>query len=166
MMNFDVRRVWLVAALLIPLLAAQAFAETLYVKRATADLRSDGGRTSTVVATLNQGDAVDVIAPQGAYYQVRTAAGKTGFISKLHVSADKPRTGNRGGFGVQNTTGPSERSNISSIRGLNPVAEDYADAAAIPEQAVNDAKKAEDIAAAVTESDVDAFLAQGGVAAP
>lgn len=143
--------------------AAQSAGDTVYAKRGSVEVRAGTSLRDPVVAELNQGDEMTIVAVEGTRYQVRTATGATGYVSRLNVTEDRPSGGRRPlGIGVQDTRGPQERSSATAIRGLDEMAEENAVARG-QEAALADARTMEEIAATVTASDVEAFVNEGGL---
>lgn len=148
---------WAVVALM--LLAGIASAQqTVYVKVKDAKVRADASATAAVVATLDVGVPLTVVATEGPRYKIRTAAGKEGYVSRLHVSDTKPSGGSLlsgvGSSGVQ----ANEAQTVASIRGLSPAAKTMAADKGLSEQSVKWAEKMETESDKVTEAQVENFL--------
>lgn len=136
----------------------------VYAKRDGTTLTSTASRTASEVETVNEGAPLTVQATERAYYQVKTESGKTGWVARFSVTEDEPKT-SLGSVRIlkSGNMGPQERSNVSAIRGLNPVAETYAEDKEVPPEAVEDAKKMEKFGSSVMNSDLDRFLKEGGI---
>lgn len=143
--------------------AAATAKRTVYAKRDDVSLRKGPDRTAPEVAKLPSGTALGVLQEDGPRLRVSSPRGE-GFVLTLHVTPEKPAKG-KGAVLLKDDLGPGERSNIASIRGLSASAEQAARTAGTPETAIEDAKKIEEIGAAVQEADVDAFLTEGKVEA-
>lgn len=62
----------------------------LYAKTNSIEVTKEKDPTSDVVQTLNRADVVRVIERSGSRYQVKLPKGKTGWVSKLRLSEQKP----------------------------------------------------------------------------
>lgn len=144
--------------------AAPAGSKSVWVKRSGAQLRSSAAATSSVVATLNEGDQLSVLATEGNKYKVRGGAGE-GYIATMVVSDAAPAKKGGGALGTRNDVVLSQNSNISSTRGLGPDAEKYAEAAEITPQAKADVEKMKDISLAITDVDLELFQEEGEASA-
>lgn len=152
---------------MLPFLLGHAMGDTVYAKRDGAEVRAGTDRQAALVEELRQGDELTVLATEGVRLRVRTPAGNEGYIARLHVTDERPRTQTRRpGFGVQDTMGPSERADVAAIRGLNPVAEEYAASENVPREVVDDIRRMETLSASITDSELNAFLTEGGVTPP
>jgi SH3-like domain-containing protein len=79
------------AAIALAALGLIAAADVLVVKIRTTQLRNAPQFFAPAIATLKAGDTLDKLAAQGAWFQVKTAAGATGWV---HSSAvEVPKTG-------------------------------------------------------------------------
>lgn len=153
----------------IPLLALVGFvlavggalAETMYARTSTKVLE-EKRLGAPVVATLEQGDAVGVIERSGAHYQV-SVAGKKGWVYYNKLAQEKPEDvaallARRPGTMVIRQ---DEVSAGGALRGLSPMAENYAEAADLPpwaRQAVEDMQARE-----FTAEQLEAFAREGGL---
>jgi len=105
-------------------------AETLYAKKPDVKVTADKSPRSKVIATLSMGDAVKVVEKDGRAYRVKLSSGKTGWVFKFKLSADKPSGGGSGRSlfaGLSGGSGISAREARSggSIRGLKRTSDEY-----------------------------------------
>jgi len=146
---------------------AAASLGTAYAKRAGVEVKRTTERTSPNVATLKSGEAVTVLLKDGARLKVRTAGGAEGFVAALNIASTPPaQTGSRSGIIIADNMSPGERQNVSSVRGLSPMAKEYALAAQLPEKATRDVEKMEANGKSVSASALSTFLKEGQVVAP
>lgn len=109
----------------------EAFAATtMYAKKDRVKITAEKSPTSKTIATLSLGDAVQVIDTSGRRYQVKLPDGRTGWVFKFKLSAEKPAARSRGG-GLSGLTGKGtivarEARAGGSIRGLKESTEQYA----------------------------------------
>jgi len=69
-----------------------ALAETSYVTdQLVLTLRSAPAESAEVVGHLRTADAVEVLAEEGGYLQVRTEDGSTGYVLKQYMTAEVPK---------------------------------------------------------------------------
>lgn len=158
-----IRRVFgrcLVAVAAFVLLAAVAAAQqTVYVKVNDAKVRSGATADATVVASPAKGASLTVVATEGPRYKVRTADGKEGYISRLHVSTTKPDSGGGTLSGIgRSEVKANEAQTVASIRGLSPAAKTLAQNQGLSAQAVQFAEKMESESAKVSDAQVENFL--------
>ncbi|MBI1291897.1 hypothetical protein GC173_11740 [bacterium] len=146
--------------------AGRGPSQTVYVKRATAELRKGPSASDSVVATLKQGEALTVVAAEPARLKVKTATGLEGFITRINVSDSKPSGVSGGQLIVASNTSTTTGANAASIRGLSPMAEKYAKDLKISEDAVEDVKKMEKVGDQISPAQVASFAREGGVVAP
>ena len=97
------------------------WAATFYAKQDDVKVTAEKSPTSTVIATLALGDAVDVLTEEGRLVRVKAPNGKTGWVFKFRLTEEKPSSG--GGFGLSSLTGKRtiaarESRAGGSIRGL------------------------------------------------
>lgn len=136
----------------------------VYVMRADAVLKQSEDRLSPVVAKLKQGDALQVVQEAPGRLKVKTSSGQTGFISTLNVSDVPPASERqRPNIVLGGDIGAGERSSTTTIRGLSPVSEKVAERDKLPEAAVKDARKMEEISSSISNAELDSFLKEGGV---
>jgi len=107
------------AALVLAAGAPATFAESLWVKSATADLHTGKGAVYPSAGTLTKGAEVTVVTRDSGWVQV-TAAGKTGWLFEGSLSKD------RVGGDVNLLPGATaEMGTGIAARGLQPGAEAY-----------------------------------------
>ncbi len=140
-------------------------AETLYVKRNDAELKESESRSSDSIATLSEGDTLEVIEKSGSRYKVKTADGTEGYISRLHVTDKKPKKGFSLSLPIKESEdlSPEERENMNAIRGLNPVAEKYAEQNPDLEAAAEQVKEMENLTKEISKEDLEDFMNEGEV---
>jgi hypothetical protein len=144
--------------------ATPATKPVVFVKRADATLRQGPERTSPIVAKLKVGDQLAVLEKGGANLKVSTLAGVTGYVSVLNVSDVPPQVERKGPqIIIADKTTPREGDNVTPMRGLSPMAEKVGKQENAPQEALDDANKMESISSAVTNADLDQFLAEGEV---
>lgn len=110
---------------------AVVLSETVYVQSAKAQLKAQARMDAADVAPLSRGDALEVLGKEGIWFQTRStegaAAGKTGWVSKLFVSSQRPIGYNTLLTDVQEDLSKSSRRRTSSYdvsaaaRGLTAV---------------------------------------------
>ncbi len=76
-------------ALLLTSWAGAAMAGTMSVQSEKAVIRASPGPFAQTLATLTYGDQVTVVGEQGAWTQVRTASGATGWTQTASLSTKK-----------------------------------------------------------------------------
>jgi uncharacterized protein YgiM (DUF1202 family) len=88
------------AAAVMCLLAAAAIAagaKQMSVQYRTSELRSEPSRLSDPVATVNYADQLTIVEQKGAWYQVTTADGKTGWIHSSALTKQTLKLASGGG---------------------------------------------------------------------
>ncbi|MDX2177000.1 MAG: SH3 domain-containing protein [Candidatus Sumerlaeia bacterium] len=141
--------------------------ETVFVSSREAVLRQTSSPSSPVVATLGQGAALTVREVQGLRYLVETGTGQRGYIVRLNTSATRPRTTTDGMGGLlRDDRGAAEQRTSGSIRGLRPEAIKMREDGEVGSATVDDVTAMQDLAASITDAEIDAFNAEGGVVAP
>ena len=105
------------------------FGATMYAKKNGVNVTTQKSPLSSVVATLNRGDAVQVIGESGRHAKVRVGSGKVGWVFKFKLSQKK--IGGKSGrsalsilSGEEQIAAREARSG-GSIRGLKEVSETY-----------------------------------------
>lgn len=121
------------AALLLATLSSTAFGEGATLARDT-ELRAKPLNDAAVVAPLKAKAVVDVLARSGAWAQVKTADGATGYVRLLNL---RTSSGAQGGSGVGQLasvfrTGSSGNSVSTGVKGMSE--EDLTGATADPAQ--------------------------------
>lgn len=136
----------------------------VYTDREGVDLAESSRPRADAVATLKKGSKLTIVETRGPRLKVRTEQNLEGWVMRFLVTDSKPKR-SLGDVKVVSSgdLDPQERSDISSIRGLKPITEEYAEDADVPQKAVEDARMMESFAASITESDVDRFLEEGGI---
>ncbi len=154
------RWIWRLAAVSLALASVAWAARVAYVSTRYASARSGKASTDAVVEKLSLGQALDVIAEEGAFLQIRLASGKTGYVARSWTADQKPAAD---GFSAQ--LGQAARSSTSGgvsytagARGLSPEAEAYASTEGLGDaaEAVKNLEKSVEPDAAI-----EAFLQAG-----
>ena len=142
-----------------------AFAETMYVKVSSAQIRS--GRTSIdpVVAWVRFGEKVNASERQENYVQVQTSNGSQGWIFFSKLSVTQPSgEGDDGLLSKVSTivrTSPSSTTASGGARGLDKVAESYAKQNNISLQHQEAVDRMTNYA--ITDQEIDNFMKEGGL---
>lgn len=142
----------------------QALAETVYVQGKTAKLRAGKSSLDRVVADLKFGDPLEVVRKDGSWFEVRTAAGVSGWIFANKTSATKPSGGDDELAKLGQTfrrTEPSEVTASAGARGLDKVSEGYANRAGITKKQRDAVDRM--TAYQITDQAVEDFLKEGGL---
>jgi uncharacterized protein YgiM (DUF1202 family) len=63
-----------------------AFGASVAAKKDGVEVLSEAAKGASVLATLKKGDTVDAVERKGMYWQVKTSAGATGFVSVMNVA--------------------------------------------------------------------------------
>jgi uncharacterized protein YgiM (DUF1202 family) len=142
-------------------------AESLWVASEGAKLKADRSASSETVSDLPLGMKLTVLNSENRWYQVRTAAGKEGWIYRGKVSDVPPQketqdTGNLFTAMQGSNISADEAQTSRSIRGLSKETEQYAKQRATPE-AYQKALE-EVLAMRVTSKDLEVFLRNGKIA--
>ena len=138
--------------------ASPVLAQTMYARTA-ATVRADKTLSAPVVATLKQGDAVTVKAEEGRHYKV-SVGGKEGWIYYNKLAGKKPEN-----VAVLLSADPgrpivlTELEAGGALRGLSPMAENYAKSADIPQWAVQAVESMQ--GRVITAEDLDSFAREG-----
>jgi hypothetical protein len=127
---------WSIACVAGVFWAASAFADPVYVIAKTAQIRSGKTSLDPVVATLQYGQALEVLAREGKWVLVRTDSGAKGWIFATKVSETKPSgAGNElAALGERFRRGDSGVTASAGARGLDKASESYADRVGITKQ--------------------------------
>lgn len=140
---------------------APVWAETMYARFSTP-VRSGRGLTASTIGTLQQGRAVTVQEREGSYYRV-SFSGKTGYVYYNKLSAEKPEdissllAGGPGSEGLE----LSELEAGGALRGLSPMAENYAAGGEVPEWAVQAVEAMQ--GRRITPRELEEFQREGGL---
>jgi len=143
------------------LAALPVLARTMYARLSTP-VRSGQGLAAQTVGTLKQGQAVEVLGREGSYYRV-SHAGQTGWVYFNKLAEDKPEdmsvllTGGGLGGGIKLT----ELQTGGALRGLSPMAEDYAAARNVPQWAVQAVEEMQ--ARTIDAEQLEEFQQEGGL---
>jgi len=119
------------ALLVLVLLSVTVHAETFYAKKKGVKVTGKKSPLSRVVATLQKGDAVELLKKGGRHYRVRLKNGREGWVFKFKLSKKKPAVQRGSGDILAGLTGESsvtvkEARSAGSIRGLKKVSKNYA----------------------------------------
>lgn len=149
---------------MVPQVVANQSEGTVYARRDGSAVRAGAARTSATIGEYNAGTPFAVLAREPGRLQVRTPDGSVGYISPLNVTDEAPRQqrSSRGIF-VSDDLGPGERADVTAIRGLSPVSEQYATDAAIPDEVVAQVRAMEQRGEGITDAEVDRFMDEGGI---
>jgi len=151
----------LLVVLVLTGLAVPAWADTMYARFSTP-VRSGRGLTASTIGTLQQAQAVSVQGREGSYYRV-SLSGKTGYVYYNKLSADKPEdiagllASAPGSQGLQ----LSELEAGGALRGLSPMAENYAAGGEVPDWAVQAVEAMQ--ARRITPQELEEFQREGGL---
>lgn len=148
--------------------AGQAVIGTKWVRPSGAVLRREAKNTKgNEIGELTPGSSVGVLQAQATWIQVRTGLGQTGFVSKLSLTDVDPSR-NSGGVRIvsNDSKGAGERSGVTSIRGLDPLAQQAAAGTENAEAAIADTVAMENTGKAISESEIANFATEGGITAP
>ncbi len=151
----------LVVGLVLVLMAAPALAETMYARYSTP-VRAGRTLGSATLGTLAQGQAVQVVGREGRYYRT-VYAGTTGWVYYNKLADTKPEDVSAA-LGGDLSLGGLELTELESggaLRGLSPMAENYAEAAEIPKWAVDAVEQMQE--RGVTARELDDFEREGGL---
>lgn len=148
------------AALLLALVALPALGAVMYA-RVSAPVRSAQGLEAATLGRLKQGEAVQVAAREGRYYRL-SYKGQTGYVYFNKLAEEKPEDvsallGGGLGEGIELT----ELEAGGALRGLAPMAENYAEGADVPEWAVEAVEEMQ--GRAVTADELEQFQREGGL---
>lgn len=137
---------------------------TVYAKRDGTEVRQGTGRTDPVVESLKQGAPMSIIRVDGTRFHVKLASGRSGYVARLNVSEAKPRTDTDDGlFSIKDDQAAANRTNVSSIRGLQPLSKDMADKGEVTPEAVTALDQMKQTSFAITAQEVDEFAAEKGI---
>ncbi len=151
------------AAWLISTNAAAASPKVMYVQVPKAEVREGKTPGSALVAEVEQGTKLTILAEEGVRYSVELGDGRKGYISKLAVSSDKPSSGGGlGGLALTDDRDINERRSAASGRGLSEAAKNMGKNGSDP-NAVIWVEAMEKLAARITEADVKRFRKEGGL---
>jgi uncharacterized protein YgiM (DUF1202 family) len=116
------RTVSLAAAALIAVTATICWADSLWVKSESVDIRAGKGAAYEKVGTAQKGQELNVVSRDGKWIQVQSG-NVTGWVFE---SALSPQKVNGGGGLIAIAPGTvAQMSESSASRGLNPMAEQY-----------------------------------------
>lgn len=85
---------WLLPAAIIAishLICSDAFAEVVYAKYEKIPVKStEKHEEATVLTRVPIGTDLTILSKSGPLYQIQTPGGKIGFVSRLHITEEKP----------------------------------------------------------------------------
>jgi hypothetical protein len=152
-------KAWIPLAVILALLVSSVvLAETMYA-RTSATVREGKTLGSPVVARLGQGDAVDVKRKSGRHYEV-SVGGKAGWVYYNKLTSEKPE--DVAALLSRSTSQPIELTDVEAggaLRGLSPMAEDYAKSSDIPGWARGAVEDMQGLSIAAEE--LEAFAREG-----
>jgi uncharacterized protein YgiM (DUF1202 family) len=156
-------RLWLpMLILILGGMVSLAWADTVYVQAKTAKLRAGKTSLDPVVTALKYGEALEVVKKEGSWLQVKTRAGKTGWIFTNYTTTVKPSGGDSEltktaqGFRGKEA---SDTTASAGARGLDKVSETYANQSGISQRhrdTVDRMTKYE-----ISDQDVEEFIKKG-----
>ncbi len=137
---------------------------TVYVTPSEADIRSGTGFGGPVVATVRKGTALTVVQDSKLRLKVRTSDGTEGWITARQVQDNPPDRGRGLGGLVRDDRDITEMRTAATNRGLvGEEAREMAEAQGVPEDAVEQADTTDNLAASITDAEVEAFIKEGGL---
>lgn len=144
-------------ALLLAGLSTTAFAEDVWIKR-SADVRNDPSSAGDLVVPVIKGQRVHLLERNGPWVRVELN-GQSGWvsadsISSREVKADTDLIGRGSG---------AEMSSGAAIKGLQPIAGDYAQARHLSKEGLNEMTS---IKKSVTPKMLKDFVAEGSIERP
>ncbi len=149
--------------LLVLLLGAIAYAETVYVRARSASLREGRSSLDRVVTRVGLGEALEILDREEGWLLVKTEEGEEGWIFGRNVSDERPSGGNsllsRLGRGFRGEA--AEVAASAGARGLDKTAEAYADRTGVSLEHVAAINRVEKFL--LSDEEVDRFLLEGGV---
>ncbi len=165
-------RLFVFTVLAFLLFPALVFGETWYVKSDRTKIQSDASSSSDVIGVLSQGTAVDVLEKTRRFYRISSSEGE-GWVFKFKLTRRAPEGASSGGGGggglfdvlggEEQTFAARESSSGSSIRGLNPVTQRYAESHGSSPESINAVNQMENFS--VSQGDIDNFLKEGKLGA-
>lgn len=160
------KRIIPMTLLFVALAVTAVAARYVWVASEGTELRSEPKGASAVVDNLKLDARLSVLDRSGRWYRVKTDAGKTGWVYRGRISAQKPAReeakGAPGLFGSLDSDIAANRASTDrAMRGLSPEAEAYAKATKTPDEY----QKALDsvMALKVTREEVIEFLRKGKI---
>ena len=146
------------AVVLVFACASPVFAQTMYARTA-ATVRADKKLSAPVVASLKQGDAVTVRVKEGSHYKV-SVGGKEGWIYYNKLAEHKPEdVAALLGADPARPIVLTELEAGGALRGLSPMAENYAKGADIPEWATQAVENMQGLG--ITAEELESFAREG-----
>ncbi|MHC4480436.1 MAG: SH3 domain-containing protein [Planctomycetota bacterium] len=146
---------------LLALAALPAIAEVMYA-RVSTPVRSGRTLGSATLGTLRQGEGVDVTGREGGHYRV-AYRGQAGWVYYNKLAAEKPEDVGAllgGGLATEGIR-LTELEAGGALRGLSPMAEDYAQQADVPAWAVSAVEEMQE--RGITAYELEAFQQEGGL---
>jgi len=147
--------------LALALTALPVLAGTMYARFSTP-VRAERSLGAATLGTLKQGEAVEKLDRAGNYYKV-SYKGRTGWVYYNKLTHDKPEdvASLLGGLGTGGGITLTELEAGGALRGLSPMAEDYAASRDVPKWAI---QAVEDMQArTVSPEEMDRFEREGGL---
>jgi len=152
-----------IAALLLTC-AAPAWAETVYVSRSSTTIRTEPNATSSVVATLDAGAPLEVVAKEGRFLKVSTGEAKQGWVYVYRTTPEPPTKESMDEFAILargRDVKTTEAETGSAIRGLEPVAEQNAIQNKTDPRIIDQFKALD--AYSMKDDDLNAFMKEGSL---
>ncbi len=148
--------------ILLSAVVSAAWAETVFVQAKTAQLRAGKTSLDPVVANVKYGEPLQVRKTEGKWMEVETRSGSTGWIFANKTTTVKPSGGedelSRLGRSVRGKEA-SDATASAGARGLDKVAEGYANNSRIPQRYRDAVDRM--TAYKVTDQEVEDFLKKG-----
>ena len=139
-------------------------ATTMYVQAKSAQLREGKTSLSKTVATVQFGEALEVVRQEEDWLEVRTSGGAMGWIFANKTTPTKPSAaGSDSGLAkLGQTVRQAEAAPVTAsagARGLDKVSEEYAKRSSIPKQYQNTVDRMATYR--LSDQEVEAFLKEG-----
>lgn len=150
--------------LVVSSMANLALAETVYVQAKTAQLRSGKTSLDKVVASVKLGEALEVVAKDGSWLQVKTADGSQGWIFANKTSTSKPsgKSDTLAQLGRSMRQGDASGTTASAgARGLDKASEGYANRAGVSQRDRDAVDRMTTYQ--MSDQEVEEFLKEGGL---
>lgn len=144
------------------LAAGVSHADTLYISSKSAQVRAGTTSLDDVKGTVHYGDAVESLRTDNAWAEVKTKNGIRGWIHTSKLSNTPPTTQQDTSFlKLGSTSNASTPTVTAGARGLDKVAQGYADKTGISPQSREVVDQMTNYQ--VNDSQVENFLKEGGL---
>jgi|CXWL01.1.fsa_nt_gi uncharacterized protein YgiM (DUF1202 family) len=161
-----VKRRWvcpLSTLIVLLILSGVALAEKLYVIVKSAKVRSGITSLDAITDTVHYGDAVESIGKENEWVRVETKSKAQGLIHVSKLSSSQPGA-DQSSYGIVTAivrSGASQPTVSAGARGLDKVAEGYADGSGISSE--NRAAVDKMTSYQIDDKQLEAFLKEGGL---